>query len=296
MNRAALFLLAAFGLAAGVSCGPSFDESRPSITTNSLVISVVRDTTATIAWLTNERANSLVEYGTTTDYGTVEIDNLYVKSHVITIRNLVPQTNYHLRAQSFDVFGNGPATSEDVVITTLPPQAPPDIVVTEVMYAPVSSTTGEFIELFNNGSEEVDLAGFTFTDGDLTTTFDTIKAFTPGGSTKLAAGAYAVILDSDYVTDTYVIPPAAVLLKTNDTTIGNGLSADDPISLFPAGESLPSSTYGTPLDSLDSIPITSAPTGKSIERKDAAAPDAVGNWCISVDPSGSSPGRANSCP
>ena len=211
--------IAALGVAAAVAtavaCGPSFDDSPPSFVAGP-EISVVRDTTATIAWLTSERANSLIEYGSDTGYGTVEIDNLYVTAHVVTIRNLQPQTNYHLRAVSYDIFGNGPARSEDFLITTLPPQPPPQVVVSEVMYNAVNETVGEFIELYNDGFEDVDLLGFTFTDGDST---DTVRAFTPGDSTLLAPGAFAVILDADYLVGTYTIPAGTVLLSTNDTTI-----------------------------------------------------------------------------
>lgn len=280
-------------LAAVAACGPSFDDSPPSFVEGP-TISVVRDTTATIAWITDERANSLIEYGATTDYGTVEIDTLFVTGHAITIKNLEPQTNYHLRAVSYDIFGNGPARSEDFVITTLPPQPPPQVVVSEVMYNPINETAGEFIELYNSGFEDVDLLGFTFTDGDST---DTVRAFVAGASTLLAPGAFALILDSDYVDGTYTIPAGTVLLSTNDTTIGNALTSDDPISLFAPGVSEPSSTYGTPLDLFDAVPITTAPDGSSVERRDLEGIDEAGNWCISVDASGSTPGRPPSaCP
>ena len=129
-----------FTVAALAGCGPSFDTSGPKITEGP-VASVVRDTTATIVWLTNERANSLVEYGKTTEYGTVEIDNHFLEAHVITIKNLEPETTYHLRAVSYDVFGNGPTRSKDVTILTLDIQPLPDIVVSEAMYSPGSATS-----------------------------------------------------------------------------------------------------------------------------------------------------------
>lgn len=283
----ALGAAAASSLAAG--CLAAGDETPPRIVEPPSA-SVVRDTTATIAWLTDERANSGVEYGTDTTYGTVEIDDLYLTSHVITIRNLQPQTTYHLRAMSYDVFGNGPTRSDDLVITTLPPQLPPDVQITEVMYNPVSETTGEFVEIYNNGTDDVELTGFTLSDGD---SIDTLKAYA-GGSTLLPAGAYAVILDPDYVESTYNIPAGTVLLTTNDASVGNGLSPDDPLELFAPGETTAISSYGTPLDTADGVPITTAPDGSSVERRDPSAPDSASNWCVSVDPSGSTPGTANS--
>lgn len=287
MRGSSLLFLAAMSPVAGLAgCGPSFDTSPPKIA--DLIVSVKRDTSATLIWRTDERANSLVEYGETTDYGTVEIDNHYLETHVVTIKNLTPLTTYHVRAMSYDLFGNGPARSEDLEFTTEDVLPPPLIAVTEVMPSP-SVTTGEFIELVNNGIAEVDLTGFTFSDGDST---DTLQAF-EGGPTLLGGGDYALILDPDYEVDTYAIPVGTVLMTTSDTTLGNGLSTDDPISLFAPGQSIVTSTYGTPDDAFDGIPLAPT-TGISVERTDPAAPDEDGNWCLSTDVSGSTPGKANS--
>ena len=283
MRRAALALAAA---ATAAGCGPSFDTAAPKITEGPAA-SVVRDTTATIVWLTNERANSLVEYGETDDYGTVEIDNLYLTTHVVTIKNLQPQTTYHLRAVSYDLFGNGPARSGDLTITTLAPLPPPDLVVSEVLVSPTVAT-GEYIEIYNDGLDEIDLTGFTFTDGD---SEDTLQAF-EGGSTTLSGGDYAVIVDPDYATGTYTFPPGTVLMTTADASLGNGLSEDDPVSLFAPGDSEPASTYGTP-DSADGFPST-VTTGHSVERIDLQGADEPGNWCESVSPGGT-PGETNTC-
>ena len=60
-----------------------------------------------------------------------------------------------------------------------------NIVINEIMYdTPSDQTSGEYIELFNKGSETVDLSGWKISDG---VRFD----FPPG--TSLAAGAYLVI-------------------------------------------------------------------------------------------------------
>ena len=272
---------------AAAGCGPSFDTTGPRITEGPLA-SVVRDTTATVVWITNERANSLVEYGPTDSYGTVEIDNLYLETHVVTIKNLEPETVYHLRAKSYDLFGNGPVSSSDIEIETLAPQPAPQIAISEIMSSPVA-TTGEYLELHNYGLDDIDLTGFTFTDGD---SVDTLQAFN-GSSTLLAGGDYAMILDSDYVEGTYSIPGGVVLMTTADSSLGNGLSDDDPITLFAPGQSTPTSTYGTPEDAFDSLPLDPA-TGISVERISTVDPDEVGNWCFSIDPDGSTPGEENS--
>ncbi len=281
--------IAALLVALSAACGPDFDTTPPTIEEGPTA-SVVRDTTATIAWLTDERANAVVEYGTTEAYGQAEIDNLYLESHVITLRNLLPETTYHLRVASYDLFGNGPSRSGDLVITTLPPLPPPDLVITEVMTEAVDQDVGEFVEIKNDGFDTVDLTGFAVADGDGD---DTLQSF-DGGATELEPGAYALIVDAEYVPDTYDLPDGTVLVTTGDTTIGNGLSKDDPISLFAPGEAVAVTTYGTPDDATDNLPLSSATTGKSVERRVVADPDEPGNWCVSEDPGGSTPGRDNS--
>ena len=287
MKRALFLLVASAGLAA--ACNPSYDLTAPKFTTVPTP-QVIRDTSATIAWDTDERANSVVEYGPNTSYGTTSIDDLYLTRHAITISNLQPQTTYHLRAESYDIFGNGPTKSQDLTITTTAVQPPPNLVVNEVMYNPVNSSAGEFIELFNAGGVDVDLTGFTFSDGDST---DSLQPFM-GGTSLIPAGGYALILDSDYTTGLYTIPAGTTLVTTLDATVGSGLATDDPVSLFAPGLADPISTYGTPTDTTDGVPLTTAPTGKSVERIDPAQPDSASNWCISTDPSGSTPGRSNS--
>lgn len=287
MRRAALSAaLAAAGVLA--ACNPDYDTTPPKFTV-APAASIIRDTSATISWETDERANSVIEYGLDTSYGTTALDNLYVTKHSITIANLQPQTTYHLRAQSYDVFGNGPTTSGDIPITTTAPQPPPDLVVNEVMYNPASQSTGEYIEILNLGADDVDATGFTFTDGDSTDTIEGLSLDGAPANPVIPAGGFAVILDKDYVDGIYTIPPGTTLLTTLDSTLGNGLATDDPVSLYAPGVSDPISTYGTPLDTTDGLPITSAPTDKSVSRCDSTAPDAPGNWQV-TDPT---PGAIN---
>ena len=100
------------------------------------------------------------------------------------------------------------------------------IAITEVMSNPLNEDTGEFVELLNYGDEAVDVTGFRFSDGDAV---DTVWGF-EGGPAIIPPGGYAVILDSEYAGE-YDIPAAAILLTTDDTTLGNGLSNNDPVTL-----------------------------------------------------------------
>ena len=70
--------------------------STSSLTTNSAVVS----------WQTNKPADSQVEYGTTTAYGSMTtLDSARVASHSQTLTNLQPATTYQFRVRSKDEGG-----------------------------------------------------------------------------------------------------------------------------------------------------------------------------------------------
>jgi hypothetical protein len=140
----------------------------------------------------------------------------------------------------------------------------------EVMANPLSESTGEFVELWNTGSADVDLAGLILDDGDST---DVIEAF-EGGGTVLPAGGFAVIVDRGYAQQ-YSIPAAALVVTVGNATLGNGLSTSDPITLRDAA--------GVAIDAWTTP--SNPGNGVSFERVD-------GEWLASVCVSGSSPGAA----
>ncbi|MDD5687532.1 MAG: discoidin domain-containing protein [Elusimicrobia bacterium] len=73
-----------------------------------------------VTWTTNELANSKVEYGLTTSYGseTPVTDTSGVYSHSVTLSSLTENTTYHYRIVSIDLSGN-PTTSGDYSFTTI---------------------------------------------------------------------------------------------------------------------------------------------------------------------------------
>src|SRR5690606_22207429 len=79
--------------------------------------------------------------------------------HVVVVGGLSPSTQYALRVLSADAKGQH-VYSNAVAFDTLEPL--PKVVLNEVFAAPktVSSNGGKFIELFNAGEIEVDLAGW----------------------------------------------------------------------------------------------------------------------------------------
>lgn len=154
-----------------------------------------------------------------------------------------------------------------------------DLIVTEVMANAITESTQEFVEVYNAGTSSVDLAGLRLTDGD---EMDTIAAF-GGGSTTLAAGAYAVIIDPEYASG-YTIDASVTVVTTSDTEVGNGLTTGDPISLYETDGSTLIGSFSFPKDPGNGI---------SMEMVDLTDGDVTGNWRASDCASGSSPGAAH---
>ncbi len=157
-----------------------------------------------------------------------------------------------------------------------------DLFITEVMANALDEDTGEFIEIYNAGSTDVDLLNFVLWDGDAA---DTLIGYTSYFDTILPAGGTAIILDGEYAGE-YSIPSSTLLLTTDDDTLGSGLATTDPISLYEAGASA----------LVDSFSFPSNPgNGISIERIDPTGDDVSSNWQDSPCAGGSSPGQL-SCP
>jgi hypothetical protein len=88
----------------------------PLVTYN-VSVSGIDWTNAIITWNTNGNANSTVDYGTTTSYGSSSTDGDMAENHTISPYNLTPGTVYHFIVISADLFGNS-ATSPDSTFTT----------------------------------------------------------------------------------------------------------------------------------------------------------------------------------
>jgi hypothetical protein len=106
--------------------------------------SALTGTSVTVTWTTNEPADSQVEYGITTSYGTsTTLDTSPVLTHSVPITGLTATTLYHYRVKSKDTAGN-PTTSGDNTFTTT---AGPDITapVISAVTAGSLTTTGATI-------------------------------------------------------------------------------------------------------------------------------------------------------
>jgi hypothetical protein len=101
---------------AGSSGGSGTGDTTPPIISN--VAAAITSSSVAITWNTNEAADSQVEYGTTTGYGSsTSLDSTLVTSHSQTLSTLTPSTTYHYRVRSKDAAGN-PAISGDFTFTT----------------------------------------------------------------------------------------------------------------------------------------------------------------------------------
>lgn len=192
------------------------------------------------------------------------------------------------------------------------------IVISEVMANPaeVGDDHDEFIELYNNGGSAVDVNGWKFTDGDALDTIEPWVEATHGNITDpdptfstsvIPTGGYAVILDEEYEegTQPYGFPQGVIILTVGNTTLGDELQNNDPITLFDGtGTEISDvvSTYGTPVssdnwanrvdDGLDGIPLNPS-DGKSAERKHPGVSDDEDYWAAS-QAGGGTPGAQNS--
>ena len=73
--------------------------------------------TATISWETDELSTSVVDYGSTEDYGMNVIDSTMTRIHSITLAALTSNIDYHFRAKSVDGNGNMSSSTETFFIS-----------------------------------------------------------------------------------------------------------------------------------------------------------------------------------
>ncbi|HCP08892.1 MAG TPA: hypothetical protein DIT25_03800, partial [Candidatus Moranbacteria bacterium] len=108
------------------------DEVRSGDDTAAPIISGISSSnvtgeSATITWTTNEKANSLVQFGISSadenvaGNAVVNFDTAnYVTSHSVIIRNLIPATKYLFKVGSLDKAGNISQSSESSFTTSAP--------------------------------------------------------------------------------------------------------------------------------------------------------------------------------
>lgn len=151
------------------------DVTPPSVTGDGPIVIPV-DTYATITWVTNEVADSFVEFGAGTDYGTIQGDPTLITNHSIKVIGLTPLKVYYFRVRSTDTFGNLALGEQRSFITTAPPGAdvPPIISNIGTQAAGVSSDQVIISWQTDNPSTSQVLYGTSPADLSLETTEDVL--------------------------------------------------------------------------------------------------------------------------
>lgn len=135
------------------------DTTAPTI--SAVASSSISQATATITWTTNESAESLVQYGLTTSYGsTTTLDSAKVTSHSVGVSGLASNTTYHYKVISKDAAGNS-ASSGDATFETQAPAAD-TTAPTVSLTAPAAGAVVGSITVSANAGDNVGVAGVQF--------------------------------------------------------------------------------------------------------------------------------------
>jgi hypothetical protein len=140
--------------------GGSVDVTPPAI--SSIFSGTPGQTSTTITWTTDEAANTQVEYGTDTSYGSqTTLDATFLTSHSAVVSGLTANTTYHFRVRSSDASANVTFSGDHTFTTSVAPDiTAPSVSIT----APGIRTTvsGTSVVLTANASDNVAVAGVTF--------------------------------------------------------------------------------------------------------------------------------------
>jgi len=166
------------------------NDTTPPIISN-ITVTNITDDSATIKWDTDEFADSLVKYGTSSGaYTKQEYDELFVKKHAVSLYNLSPGTKYYFVVKSVDPSGNS-AESSEYSFTTLGTLNQPPIA--SFTYYPENPLLGEQITFDASSSYDSDgnITNYewVFGDGNVTNTTHEIL-----NHSYSEAGSYEVTL------------------------------------------------------------------------------------------------------
>lgn len=114
------------------------DTTAPTI--SGVTVSNITGTGATISWTTSEAANTQIEYGTTTSYGSsTPLAGAMTTSHSQTLSGLTEKTTYCYRVNSADAAGNAGHATGSFATTTTADSTPP--VISGVTTSTITGTT-----------------------------------------------------------------------------------------------------------------------------------------------------------
>lgn len=227
----------------------------------------ISQTSADIVWTTNEDADSLVRYGTSSgNYTQTVSDSAMTTSHSLNLSGLTESTTYYYQVESTDS-GSNTTTSMEYSFNTGGSGGPSGVVFSEIFYdTPGTDAIEEWIELYNGTGSTVDIGGWTIIDNN-----GTGSSFTFPGGTTIAAGTYLTVaadsagFNALYGFDADVYGAISALNNDGDTLLlkdSGGVEIDAVAWEGGASAGIPSG-WGSVSD-----PV--AATGNSIVRTDPA--------------------------
>jgi len=166
------------------------NDTTPPIISN-ITVTNITENSATIKWDTDEFADSLVKYGTSSGaYTKQEYDELFVKKHAVSLYNLSPGTKYYFVVKSVDLSGNSAESSEYTFTTSGALNQPP---IANFTYSPEKPVVNQPVTFDASSSYDPDgniiSYEWNFGDGNITnTTHEIIK------HSYSEAGSYEVTL------------------------------------------------------------------------------------------------------
>ncbi|MCW7080650.1 MAG: PKD domain-containing protein, partial [Candidatus Methanospirare jalkutatii] len=166
------------------------NDITPPIISN-ITVTNITENSATIKWDTDEFADSLVKYGTSSGaYTKQEYDELFVKKHTVSLYNLSPGTKYYFVVKSVDLSGNSAESSEYSFTTSGALNQPP---IANFTYSPEKPVVNQPVTFDASSSYDPDgniiSYEWNFGDGNITnTTHEIIK------HSYSEAGSYEVTL------------------------------------------------------------------------------------------------------
>jgi hypothetical protein len=114
---------------------------------------------AVISWTTSEAANGVVEYGTTTSYGSTATSASILTAQVVTLGGLLGDTTYNYRVRSTDLAGNTATSGNFTFRTAVGDNTKPTITLTAPANGGSLSNT---VTLAANASDNVGVVGVKF--------------------------------------------------------------------------------------------------------------------------------------
>jgi chitodextrinase len=133
-------------------------DGLPPVITDVTVVNL-GENAGTITWITNEAADSIVDYATGPvglgPYTMQATDSAFVNAHSLTLTGLSPNVTYHFRVRSRDYSGNE-GVSSDYQFTTPSGEAP----AIPVGFAIAAPTEMERVLVSWNNNSESDLLGY----------------------------------------------------------------------------------------------------------------------------------------